>query len=346
MFHWRNPYVKNNNPLIPAILAITFIAITVIFGGLIYGGDLSENIFLMSFLSITSILMIIATIKGLSDNKYFKSYNLRLRDYASRKGYGYQEPGSVININPSLLEISKRDKFTENVIKGKNWSLRTFSYAIYNRYNKQKTILYSVMTIPLDRNMPHMLFDSKKSNGRQYRALYDHTQRQKLEANFEKHFTTYFPRHYSIDGRSIIGPEVMEALIQADEYDIEIAGSSLYLSSPLVRPDKLEDIINKGTDIYRSIEHEVNVYKDSFLTSHMEREAITSLGATLRRNPYRSAPIVIFGAVFVIAGFFGKSPVHFLIGVFIAIGAIGHILGIIRENTERDKLAQSRLNDD
>lgn len=52
--------------------------------------------------------------------------------------------------------------------------------------------LFSVVEIPLPRNLPALVFDAK-SGGHSFGMKIDHSQRASLEGNFDEYFVTYFP---------------------------------------------------------------------------------------------------------------------------------------------------------
>ncbi len=284
-------------------------------------------------------------------HKFFKKYTGTIESFANANDYGFNDiaQGPFI-VSPTLLEVGKRDRQISNVIASNGWKVATYEYAIYGRGRhsgtKLKTIYYTVFKLDLPRRMPHILFDSKKSRKQQFRVLFDQSQRQQLEANFEKYFTTYFPKDYEIDGRSIIGPEVIEALIEAKDYDVEIIGDSLYLYSPLLVPSEIQNLIKNGKNIFKSIQDEMRVYQDDRLQDAHDRDNVSTFGAHLRRNPYRSLPLLVLGVAFIAIGLFAKSPVYFVIGLLMTLVIVRRVSIIIMQNRKMDKLSQTRLSAD
>lgn len=287
--------------------------------------------------------LIALVISAVRRHRFFKKYDSTIETYASANLYKYNDisEGAFV-VSPTLLEIGERDRKVKNVIGRDGWKVATYEYAIYRRgrygENKVKTVYYTVLKIDLPRRMPHFLFDSKKSRKQQFKVLFDNTQRQQLEANFEKYFTSYFPKYYEIDGRSIIGPEVIEALLEAKDYDVEITGNNLYLFSPLLLPEEIEHLIIKGQDVFKSIEDEMRVYKDDRLEGLYDRDDVSVFGAHLRRNPYKQLPALLFGLIVAaLSAFVFKMPVYTIAGLLASSLAGGKIYKNLKENKRLDK---------
>lgn len=136
-----------------------------------------------------------------------------------------------------LYALMSRNGHYENYLSGDDWhyvevAIEAYGQTGLNRLNRQ-TVYYSVMSIKLPRKLPNVVFDSTRHQRRQFRVVFDPKQYIQLEGNFNKYFATYFGKGYAIDDLSFITPEVMEALITAQDYDIEIVRDSLLLFGPI-----------------------------------------------------------------------------------------------------------------
>src|SRR5262249_16384774 len=140
---------------------------------------------------------------------------------------------------------------------------RTYSQYGFNRF-KKRTVHYGIMSVKLPRKLPNVVFDSLKHQRRQFRIVFDGKQHISLEGNFNKYFATYFGTDYTIDDLSFITPEVMEALITASDYDIEIVHDSLLLFGQ-VDSDPAEQLeeMNKALHLIRKkLLHNILSYRD------------------------------------------------------------------------------------
>lgn len=167
-----------------------------------------------------------------------------------------------------------------------------FTYGVERSFDKFSYVdrrhYYSIVQIDLGRQMPHLFFDSHHTSGKQTSHLITPNQEDKLEYGFERYFSMYFPEHYRIDARSIISPEVMEKLLEAKDYDIEIYGNNLFLYSRLVKLADIPGFVARGLAIRQSIIDHSQYYRDTrHPDSLSNRKAIAEIGAKLvARAPF------------------------------------------------------------
>ncbi len=190
-----------------------------------------------------------------------------------------------------------------------NWLYSEFELFRENKNQKFQTRkVLSVAQLNLPREMPHIIFDSRHAFGDRAKRQIDRVHRLHLHPELEEHFTIYSPINYEIDTLSFITPEVIEILLDAKNYDIEILGRQIFLYSPL-RPLKAQ---LSGTErIVRSLEHRfidnLDTYRDARVSASGSGERTISAGA-LRLNKSRRAQL------------FGISATSlFLLGSLIAI---------------------------
>ncbi len=89
------------------------------------------------------------------------------------------------------------------------------------------THFYTIAEVELARPFPHLILDSKVTRTLQQRG--DALQFIKLEGDFDKYFSLYCRANEQIDALSIITPDVMQTLIDANQpQDIEIMDQYLY----------------------------------------------------------------------------------------------------------------------
>lgn len=162
--------------------------------------------------------------------------------------------------------------------------------AIYTFYQKNKygeyrarQGFYTVCDIQLTNHLPNLLFDSLRARGRQFKKYFTQSQRLYLEGNFDEYFETYGPKHYQIDALSFITPEVMQAMIEMSEYDIEINQNRLLVYAPLLDEAGIHRLRAKSKDLHTLLERSAKNYDDGRM-AHNE-DSTTSFGRKLLRSP-------------------------------------------------------------
>lgn len=185
-----------------------------------------------------------------------------------------------------------------NVFRGDDWQYGEYKYttfrAIANIDYEATEVFFSIVELKLSRALPHIFFDSS-AHGKKYKWLIDPSQKASLEGDFDKYFTTYFPKHYEIDARSIISPEVMVAMIDAGANDIEIIDDRLILYAPLLPVERLLEFIEHGKNIRSKILDHAMLYRDERLADS-NRQSISEFGKRLYDKvsfPWRSLVLLI-----------------------------------------------------
>lgn len=312
--------------------------------GIIYCGLLLwvPSVILLLFISLLTpkdtTLVYVGTFVFVAFGLYILFKNMRhgseikkrpplLQRIASRHGYDFHSSGFEDIRSRNFKQILQRDVRLSNGLSGKDWQYGELNYAIYRRFRysdvKAEYVYYSILKIDLGRNLPNMLFDNKKSHGRQYKWNIDTKQIASLEGNFDDYFTTYFPEHYHIDARSIITPEVMAAMIDMSPADFEICGNKLYIYSALLPTLSINDYIKAGKNLRKVLIDHAALYVDQLSPNGTSKD-ISVYGARLRERV--RFPWTVFGISCVYALMavdtdrFGKNIVYTLLlcGIFFA----------------------------
>jgi hypothetical protein len=173
-------------------------------------------------------------------------------------------------------------------------------HAIFNFYTQtkygdylSKQAYYTVFEIRLDRQLPRILFDSKSAKRRQFKYMYLKSQKISVQGHFDDYFDTYTPQTYHIDSLSFITPEVMELLIEAKDYDIEIADDRLVICGPLANKARVEDIKSKGRALAERINRNIDTYKDNRLPGAKRHNEVTVFGRSLLKSPLKSVLMAV-----------------------------------------------------
>lgn len=201
----------------------------------------------------------------------------------------YTLSGRNPSSSPVFTALEKGSEDGKTILYASNTEW-TFTDYQFNKYTHTKSgrylsskIYYSVIQIPLHRQLPHIVFDSKRMRGRQMRFDFDKDQQIHLEGNFDTYFDTYFPAHYEIDLLSIITPEVMQTLMTAAGFDIEIYNDHLKLYAPIVPASKVPQALQLGLLIRDKLLHNITTYSDDRLATNA-RKKVHTYGATIQNN--------------------------------------------------------------
>ncbi|HRJ06148.1 MAG TPA: hypothetical protein PK096_01105 [Candidatus Saccharibacteria bacterium] len=212
-------------------------------------------------------------------------------------------------------------------IAGKGWSLDCYAHTVYGevkggRY-AVRHVYYSVLRLDLPRELPNIFFDSHKSHGRQLQFRVDNAQRMRFEGNFDTFFTTYSPFRYEIDTLAFITPEVMQAMIAASEYDIELHGRYLYLYGPLLPLKDLDTMVRKAINIHSSLMNNIVTYRDERTTPTTGRHTVDISARNLVKNHFwvTLPSLVLFLSLAVVASLMLLKNQYDLVDKLRLIGA-------------------------
>lgn len=249
---------------------------------------------LWPLMALTVVLVVAYYIlRVVMNNQFLSERQEKLLSYAAARHLEH-DPMRM----PSANELgavddleNARNKRIQDKIKGDGWVYCDFAYDLYNRtkYGEYKaaTIYYGVMYTELPRALPNVFFDSLRARRRQFRFHFARNQRHSLEGDFDKHFVTYFPPDYTIDSMSFISPEVMWAMREASDYDIEIVGNRLYLYGPLYEPsEQLAEMSAKLANIKKHLVDNITTYRDERLPFEAGRRIVAPMGAALQRSRF------------------------------------------------------------
>jgi len=234
-----------------------------------------------------------------------KRRSLEIAELAAQYGMPYESEKFALGFTTfSFMSLSDmrgaRDRTYSNILLDKEWQYCDFSYSTYKhtKYGdyKSATHHYSVMTVELPRSLPNVLFDSIKHRRRQFRFHFAKSQLHRLEGDFDKYFATYFPKGYTIDSMSFISPDVMWALREAGDYDVEIVGNRIFLYGQLNDPKaQLDDMHTKLMSIKKQLLDNILTYRDERLPMDIGRQRVTPMAMELKRSSFwKTVSAVLF----------------------------------------------------
>ncbi|HKX24473.1 MAG TPA: hypothetical protein VJM46_04495 [Candidatus Saccharimonadales bacterium] len=242
---------------------------------------------------IVLLAIVYYVLRIVRNNQFMNERQEKLLAYTSQNHLEY-DPMRTPSVNDlgAVDDIENaRNKRIQNKVEASEWTYCDFAYDLYNRtkYGEYKaaTVHYGVMYTTLPRKLPNVFFDSIRARRRQFRFHFARNQRHSLEGDFDKHFVTYFPPDYTIDSMSFISPEVMWAMREASDYDIEIVGDRLYLYGPLYEPsEQLPEMSAKLANIKKHLIDNITTYRDERLPFEAGRKIVAPMGAALQRSRF------------------------------------------------------------
>jgi hypothetical protein len=188
---------------------------------------------------------------------------------------------------------------------------------------------YTIFQARLVRQLPHVVFDSKQANGSQFKTVYAQTQRLSLEGNFDTYFDTYVPETYNIDTLSFITPEVMEELLAARGYDIELVDNKLFCFGPLTALEDLAEFRQIGLRLQAGLNDNVKTYKDDRLAGQARNAETTVFARSLLKNPlFELIPIAMLVAIELVACIIiaAANPQRALGPILLSLGVVTVVL--------------------
>ncbi len=227
-----------------------------------------------------------------SRSRHFMKYAINNAWSYGQSGSGAAVIGQISSSSLSLLPAGGGVKYS-NILAAEGEYYVDYEYGIYTKTKyytyKSRRVFYAVYSVRLPRELPNVLFDAKSSHKNQFKVKFDQNQRHSLEGNFDTYFETYFPNEYTIDSLSFITPEVMQSLISAANYDVEINGKQLLLYAPIALdgPGQLNDMQKSAHEIRQTLLNNILTYRDDRLPRAEGRTGVATLGRYLetRREP-------------------------------------------------------------
>ena len=324
---------------------------------LVAGGLLPEEY--ASIAALLSWVFIIWTIVALV--RYFKQGNLlkKRNEQLSQLISQQAQTGAGFDLSPTIDDARKRDRGLDNVYKGTDWAFGDFRYSVYRKTRrgeyKTSTHYRAVAVFDLPRILPNVFFDAKATKGSEFKMLFDQEQRHSLEGNFDEFFETYFSKEYAIDSLSFITPEVMQAMIAAKEYDIEIYKDKLYLYNELENmPDQLQTVERLGNKVRTTLLNNIVTYRDDRLSYEDGRQTVSVQAIQLRRSIFKEVVTIILSLIAVAAvsvhaavDGFGDFHLYGVIGgLFVAFGAYSSIRRIRSKNKKIDTKSRTAFKEE
>ena len=193
-------------------------------------------------------------------------------------------------------ELLQKHYTARAVIKADFWQIYDVIFASNNRSEHGKSY-YSVFEAKLERTVPHLVFDAKAAKGQQFKFVYSQAQTLTLEAELNDYFVAHAPKTYQIDTLSLITPEVVEAMINMKDCDIEFVDEYLLCYAPLLAQSALADFQQRCLALYNKVNNNLSAYRDDRLEHQARRDDVTQFAKRLLPNSAKYLPIMIISGL-------------------------------------------------
>ena len=201
----------------------------------------------VGFIAIFMSLVIIAIVVGVRGGFGFGKWTrwMRLDRFAQANDLVFSPsdstptyPGSIFGRGHSRVAL---DHLRSDA--GRFLDYGNYRYVTGSGKN-QTTHNWGFLAFKLDRQLPHMVLDSKANNGlfggSNLGVTFTKDQILSLEGDFDRYFTLYCPSQYERDALYVFTPDLMALLIdEAAPFDVEIVDSWMfvYAARPFVMTD-------------------------------------------------------------------------------------------------------------
>lgn len=236
--------------LVVAVIALIFLALK------------APNLFAFALLLIFSYISYTLKLKFSNKKRdawaqFAKDNNWKLVDPIDIKDYESMLP-------PSWRNIIDRHHFQHSLIKGRldgnNFYFYESSLAANNKSGDE--YLYFTIRIDLSAKLPYIALDSKNMQHFEWHVAKG-MQTVSLEGDFDRYFDLKLKAGSHIDALSIVTPDVMRTLIDANQnQEIEIKDDALFIiagSSQTKWPGK--DLFDSADAIADEIVHRAKTYR-------------------------------------------------------------------------------------
>jgi len=235
---------------------------------------------------------------------------VRLHTFAQVNGFTIQDSISYPAYKGLIFDIGS-NRMASNVItctKPRPFQIGNYSYVIGSDDNKT-TFSYGFVAIQLDRNLPHMVLDSKKNDTKTFGisfsnlpVSFDKDQVLSLEGDFNNYFTLYAPEKYKSDALYIFSPDLMALFIdESMSFDAEIIDNELFIYSKdtfnVFDTTLLQKLFAIVDSVGSKTIHQTSRYVDEKVDSKLVNE-VSGLGMRLKRHMSVSSIIgIVFGII-------------------------------------------------
>lgn len=263
-------------------------------------------------LVVIAIMVAIGSIVGYKISiryaRYVDESKLRLSQFAAQNELQYETNITTIDHTGLIFDQGNERSIGERFLdkQSDRYEIGNFEYTTGTGKNRT-TVRIGYVCIYLERNVPHMVLDSKRNNlsvfGLNISTLpkgFDKNQTLMLEGDFNNHFTLYAPQAYERDALYIFTPDLMALLIdESAQFDVETVDNRLYIYSVVPFSFKDQTTFETIFSIIDVLGAKAVARTDRYVDQRRDASVNYEIAEQGRRLKHGQAPeVIIIGVIF------------------------------------------------
>ncbi len=223
-----------------------------------------------------------------------------LDKFARTNGAAYSCNTKDPDITAMLFDVGHTPVLKDSITFENGMQIGAFKF-LTGSGKSQRAYHRVFASIPLSRQLPHMVLDASKNNNiliatTNLPGALDKKQRLSLEGDFDKYFTLYVPQEYETDALYIFTPDVMQAALEnGGAYDMEVIDDRLYIYKKmnygLAKPKVIKSLLDIIDNVGQEFAYQGRYYVDARAGSKT-KNTIAGQGQRLKMKQV-IAPLII-----------------------------------------------------
>jgi hypothetical protein len=220
---------------------------------------------------------------------------LRMDRFARANGFTFTPESPNPGYPGAIFQVGDTRKATEHfrTAEGRFLDFGNYQYSTGSGKNRSTR---------LDRQLPHMVLDSKANNGlfggTNLPATFHKDQILSLEGDFNEYFTLYCPKEYERDALYVFTPDLMALLIDnAAPFDVEIIDAWMFVYSatpfPAAQPAVYQRLLRIVETVGAKTLTQTDRYQDDRAAAPFAANIVAPEGTRLKRGVSVGAIILI-----------------------------------------------------
>jgi hypothetical protein len=311
-------YANTTVQTIITIVIVGFVGISVlvpIVGGILLfvvdgianGSPLTVVALLFFVLLIALFGFVIARVAIASSGKWGRW--LRMDRFARANGFTFSPESPNPGYPGAIFQLGNPRKATEHFRTTEGRFLDFGNYQYTTGSGKNRTIRrWGFLAIELDRNLPHMVLDSKANNGlfgaTNLPATFHKDQILSLEGDFDEYFTLYCPKEYERDALYVFTPDLMALLIDhVAPFDVEVVDAWMFVYSatpfPAGQPAVYQRLLRIVETVGAKTLTQTDRYQDDRAAAPFAANIVAPEGTRLKRSVSVGAILLMVGVALI-----------------------------------------------
>lgn len=240
--------------------------------------------------------------------------SIRIQRFADENGVDFfSRSEEIIERHKKISIIASRHEVARNVlvfnVSPYELEIGNFSKK-FDTENSNRTTDngYGYIHFKIDKNLPHIIVDSKSNNGfgdlSNFKDLENFEQKLELEGDFNNYFRLLAPRSYKSDALYIFTPDFMQVVKDNfKDFDIEINGHDVYLyrygQFEFNNRSSMTDLIKLANIAIETLGRRVKLYKDGGITNNPEASLADNRSVFVKNAIKTVGYVALFAPIFI-----------------------------------------------